>query len=137
MAAGCIANLLVSDETAHGETSPAHAATHQAASKALAPCPMGITTIGVDHGDGLGAGAHEGVLAVAAHGRLKRVSRHHVDVEGKCRRRRDGVPFFEVSVKVRVETNGCADSGIGGFDVGGALGGVRALWIVELQNVLS
>ena len=73
-------DVLISNETADGDTSPTHSA-HHAAGQRLSAGAAGRVAIGVDHGDGLGAGADERVLATAAHGRVERRACSHVDVD--------------------------------------------------------
>lgn len=74
------ANLLVPDEAADGDSSPAHAAHeaagHEATCERLAPGPAALVAVGIldVHGDGLCA--DEGVLSTAAHGRVERTGCH-------------------------------------------------------------
>ena len=82
-------NLLLSNETTDGDTSPTHATRH-ASSKTFAAAAVGMVAIRVCHGDGLRARADKRVLATAAQGRVKIRASGHVDVgveAGRARRR--------------------------------------------------
>lgn len=61
-------NLLITNETAKGKTSPA-SASHEATSQALAAIAVDVVSVWIVHGNGLCAGADERVLAAAACGR--------------------------------------------------------------------
>jgi len=73
-------NLLVSNEAAKGHAAPAHASTHQAAGQRLSSVSINVVAILVVHGNGLGPGAHEGVLPAAAHAAGVEGAGGHVDV---------------------------------------------------------
>lgn len=70
-------NILISNETPYRHAAPAP--PHQTPGKAFSPLPVGLVAVGVVHGDGLRAGAHKGVLASAAGGRIQKRSCRHVD----------------------------------------------------------
>lgn len=84
--------LLVADKAAKGHAAPAHAA-HQTAGKRLSSIKVDIVAVLVVDGDGLGAGAHKGVLPRAAKGGA---GRHDVEV----------VALAEVAVGVVIEARG-------------------------------
>lgn len=72
--------ILVSNEAADRDTSPAHtahqAATHHAAGQRLTPWTVAIVAVGIGDVHGNRLGANKGILSTAAHGRVEGTSRH-------------------------------------------------------------
>ncbi len=104
-------DLLITHKAAKGHAAPAHA-SHQAASKRLSAIAINAVAILVVDGDGLGAGAHKGVLARAAKGGA---GGHGVESVGAVGRVevvkvalavRVGGVVIEVEVEVEVEVRG-------------------------------
>lgn len=70
-------DILISHKTPNRHAAPTP--PHQTAGQALPPLAVCLVAIGVVHGDGLRAGAHKGVLASAAGGRVEEGPRRHLD----------------------------------------------------------
>lgn len=91
-------DVLIADETPNGHAAPTP--PHQAPSQALPTLPVGLLAVGDVHGDGLRAGAHKGVLASAAGGRVQKRPRRHFRPRGegfRLSRARRGERGFLVS----------------------------------------